>query len=120
MKEADYIIISNVALNSAIYEMRLKGDTGALSRSGQFIDVAVTGKYLRRPISVCDYDEKGLTIVYKVVGEGTAALSRMRPGEIVNALCGLGNGFDDGAAARKSRLWAEESVCPLYTGLRSV
>ena len=104
MKEADYIIISNIALNSAIYEMRLKGDTGALSRSGQFIDVAVTGKYLRRPISVCDYDEKGLTIVYKVVGEGTAALSRMRPGESVNALCGLGNGFDDGAAAKKIAL----------------
>ena len=104
MRETDYIIESNAALNSSIYEMRLKGDTGALSRSGQFIDVAVAGKYLRRPISVCDYDDGGLTIVYKVVGEGTAAMSRMRPGESVNALCGLGNGFDENTAAKKIAL----------------
>lgn len=94
LKEVDFTIESNRALNAAVYEMRLSGDTSALTRPGQFIDIAIAGKFLRRPISVCCYDSRSLTIVYKVVGEGTAAMSKMTAGEKLNALVGLGNGFE--------------------------
>ena len=94
MREVIYTVESNRPLNEKIFRMRLLGDTGALSRPGQFIDIAIAGKFLRRPISVSEYDGRGLTIVYKVVGEGTEIMSRMKAGESVNALCGLGNGFE--------------------------
>lgn len=94
MREVIYTVESNRPLNEKIFRMRLLGDTGALSRPGQFIDISIAGKFLRRPISVSEYDCRGLTIVYKVVGEGTEIMSRMTAGESVNALCGLGNGFE--------------------------
>ena len=78
IKDVIYTISSNAQLNSSVFEMRLEGDTSPLEKSGQFIDIALSGKYLRRPISVCDYDEKGLTIIYKVVGEGTKQMSKMQ------------------------------------------
>lgn len=101
VKDEKFIIEYNRALNASVFEMRLKGDTSLLSRPGQFIDIAVTGKYLRRPISVCDYDESGLTLVYKVVGEGTEIMSKMEKGESLNALIALGNGFDTDFDAKK-------------------
>ncbi len=52
------------------------------------------GFYLRRPISVCDWDNETLTLVYKVVGNGTDAMCRMIPGTELDLLTGLGNGFD--------------------------
>ena len=94
MKEVIYKVESNKKLTDSIFRMRLLGDTSALVRPGQFIDIAIAGKFLRRPISVSDYDTKGLTIVYKVVGEGTEIMSRMQAGEQLNALSGLGNGFE--------------------------
>lgn len=94
LKEVDYTITSTRELARGMFEMKLAGDTSAIVRPGQFADLAVEGKYLRRPISVCDRTDGSLTLVYKVVGEGTAILSRKRAGESVNALTGLGNGFD--------------------------
>lgn len=104
IKDVIYTISSNAQLNSSVFEMRLEGDTSPLEKSGQFIDIALSGKYLRRPISVCDYDEKGLTIIYKVVGEGTKQMSKMQKGETLCALCALGNGFDDSVTAEKIAL----------------
>lgn len=104
IKDVIYTISSNAQLNSSVFEMRLEGDTSPLNKSGQFIDIALSGKYLRRPISVCDYDEKGLTIIYKVVGEGTKQMSKMQKGETLCALCALGNGFDDSVTAEKIAL----------------
>lgn len=93
IKDEKFTIEYNRQLNATVFEMRLIGDTSLLTNPGQFIDLAVSGKYLRRPISVSDYDEKGLTLVYKVVGEGTEIMSKMREGESINALIALGNGF---------------------------
>ena len=104
IKDVIYTISLNAQLNSSVFEMRLEGDTSPLEKSGQFIDIALSGKYLRRPISVCDYDEKGLTIIYKVVGEGTKQMSKMQKGETLCALCALGNGFDDSVTAEKIAL----------------
>ena len=94
MKQSIFSIHSNTALTDSVYKMVLTGDTSAITAPGQFVNIQITGKFLRRPISVCDYDGESLTIVYKVVGSGTAILSRMVPGEKLDILTGLGNGYD--------------------------
>lgn len=94
MKQTLYTVCSNEPLARQVFRMRLLGDTSAITAPGQFVDLALPGFFLRRPISICDYDADGLTIIYKVVGKGTAALSRLAPGAELDALSGLGNGFD--------------------------
>ena len=94
MKQSIYTIIENKALTSNIYRMVLEGDTSSLTNSGQFINIKLDGFFLRRPISVCDYDENTLTIIYKVVGHGTESLSHYEKGQTLDILCGLGNGYD--------------------------
>jgi len=82
---------SNALLS--VWKMILSGDTSHITAPGQFVNIAVPGKFLRRPISICDWDESTITIVYRIVGEGTFDLSRIRKGETLDMLCGLGNGF---------------------------
>ena len=94
MREVIYTIQQNEVLTAGVYRMALSGDTSAIAAPGQFIDIQLPGLYLRRPISVCDWDEGGLTIIYKVVGNGTAQLAGMKPGAALNCLSGLGNGYD--------------------------
>ena len=94
MKQSIFTILSNTALTDSVYKMVLEGDTSAITASGQFVNIRLTGKFLRRPISVCDYDERSLTIIYKVVGHGTEAMSAMAPGQELDILTGLGNGYD--------------------------
>lgn len=94
MKQCIYKIESNEPLTQTVYKMRLSGDTSAFSKPGQFLNIALDGLFLRRPISVCDYDETGLTILYKVVGKGTAQMAAMLPGQSLDVLTGLGNGYD--------------------------
>ena len=87
-------ILENKPLTPVVYRMVLSGDTSAITNCGQFVNIQLAGKFLRRPISVCDYDEKNLTIVYKVVGHGTEQMCAMLPGEKLDILTGLGNGYD--------------------------
>ena len=94
MYQGIYEIISNKQLTDSIFEMKLKGDTESITAPGQFINIKLDGFYLRRPISICDYDDSTITIIYKVVGEGTEVMSKMNTGEELDVLCGLGNGFD--------------------------
>ena len=77
MKQGIYTITENRPLTADVWEMRLSGDTSPLTAPGQFINIKLEGFFLRRPISVCDWDEAGLTIIYKVVGRGTAAMAAM-------------------------------------------
>lgn len=88
-----YEIVSNERVAQKTWKMILKGDTSAFTTPGQFANIALEGKYLRRPISVCDYDSETLTLLYDVVGSGTAQMSGMQSGEKLNLLTGLGNGF---------------------------
>ena len=74
--------------------MVLEGDTTYIVRPGQFINIELDGCYLRRPISVCDYDDKTITIIYKVVGNGTEKMATFEEGTILDILTGLGNGFE--------------------------
>lgn len=94
MKQGLFEIAGNEKLAKDVYQMTLHGDTGAISAPGQFVNLKLDGLYLRRPISVCDWDEKTLTLIYKVVGEGTGLLSEMQPGQTLDLLTGLGNGYD--------------------------
>lgn len=76
-----------------VFELILLGDTSDIIRPGQFVNIRVDGKYLRRPISVCDWDEDSLTLIFKVFGEGTEIMSRLQKGDKIDILSGLGNGF---------------------------
>ncbi len=89
-----FTITENVPVARDVFRMRLKGNTVAFSRPGQFLNIALDGFFLRRPISVSDYDADGVLIYYKVVGEGTRRMSAMTPGTVLDVLTGLGNGFD--------------------------
>ena len=94
--ETVYTVISNEQLTHKTWRMRLSGDTSEITRAGQFVNLLIEGKYLRRPISVCDYREGELILLYDVVGGGTREMSEMKPGVKVNTLTGLGNGFNEG------------------------
>lgn len=95
----NYTIISNRRLTHKTWVMTLGGDTSAITAPGQFVNVQIPGKYLRRPISICDFShERGeIVLLYDVVGEGTGFMSGMKPGESLDLLNGLGNGFSTGA-----------------------
>ena len=94
MKQDFYTITENKKLTKNVYLMKLSGDTSAITRPGQFINIQLEGRFLRRPISVCDCTEGEITILYKTVGGGTLQMSRMTPGQTLDVLTGLGNGFD--------------------------
>ena len=94
MKQSIFKILSNEALTSSVYRMTLEGDTSAITAPGQFVNIRLEGKFLRRPISVCDWEAGKLTLVYKVVGHGTAQMAAMTAGEPLDILTGLGNGYD--------------------------
>lgn len=92
--------------------IRLKGNTREITRPGQFVNIAIPGKYLRRPISVCDYKEGEMVLVFDVVGEGTKELSRMKRGEKLNILTGLGNGFSINENVERPLLLGGGIGCP--------
>ena len=94
MKQSIFEIRSNEALTDSIYKMILVGDTSDITNPGQFINIKIDGFYLRRPISICDYDDETITIIYKVVGAGTEVMAKMSAGEKLDILVALGNGFD--------------------------
>ena len=93
-KRDKYKIKSNQQIAKNVYEMVLEGDTTYIVRPGQFINIELDGCYLRRPISVCDYDDQTITIIYKVVGNGTEKMATFEEGQILDILTGLGNGFE--------------------------
>jgi len=94
MKKGIYKIAENIQISKDIYRMVLLGDTSAITNPGQFINIKLNNFYLRRPISICDYDDKSITIIYKIVGNGTEYMSTLKKGELLDILIGLGNGFD--------------------------
>ena len=93
MKQGIFQIIDNRPLTDSVYQMKLQGDTSAITAPGQFVNIQLDGLFLRRPISVCDVDGDVLTIVYKVVGKGTEKMAQMQDGKL-DVLTGLGNGYD--------------------------
>ncbi len=88
-----FTVEANEDIARDVFRMRLAGPTEDFSAPGQFVDIRLEGLYLRRPISVCDWGDGWLDIIYKVVGRGTAQLAMLGGGTELDVLTGLGNGF---------------------------
>lgn len=120
-KKGVYRIESNEPLTRNVWRMVLAGDTRWITAPGQFVNIALEGRYLRRPISVCDYDERTITLIYKVVGGGTEQMSRMAAGAELDLLTGLGNGFSiRGEVRRPLLVGGGVGVPPLYNLARKL
>ena len=87
-------IVENTKVSADVYMMRLKGDLTTIKHSGEFVEIKLDGYYLRRPISVCEYSDNELVLLYKVLGHGTLDMSTYPVGKSLDVLVGLGNGFD--------------------------
>ena len=117
-----FTIVSQKEVAPRSFLLQLEGDTSAITGSGQFVQVALPGRYLRRPISVCNVTALQtpgltghLTLLYKIMGAGTDQMAAMQPGERLELLTGLGNGFDTSACREKALLvGGGMGVAPLY------
>lgn len=115
MQQGFFTILDNTPLTESVCRLRLAGDTAAITAPGQFVNIRLDGLYLRRPISVCDWDADTLTLLYKVVGRGTAALRDYPAGKRLDLLTGLGNGYDlTKSGPRPLLLGGGVGVPPLY------
>ena len=115
MKDTLLKIISNKQIAKNTYECILEGDISDITAPGQFVNIKLDGFYLRRPISVCDAECGRLTLIYKVVGEGTAKMAETAAGENWLTLTGLGNGYDTSLSGERPLLiGGGAGVPPMY------
>ena len=115
MYQGIYTIKENKKIAKDVYKMIVEGDTSSLTATGQFVNIKVDGLYLRRPISVCDYDESTITLIYKVVGAGTQIMSTKVSGETFDILVGLGNGYNtDKSGENPLLIGGGVGVPPMY------
>ena len=94
MKQSIFTLRHTRRLSGDVWELVLTGDASAVTAPGQFVNLKLPERFLRRPISICDWTADSLTLLVKEAGEGTQALVRMAPGTELDVLSGLGNGFD--------------------------
>ena len=122
MKQCMMTIVENIAITHDVYRMKLEGDVSAFDAPGQFIDIQLDGHFLRRPVSVCDIDytdrygrEGVLTILYKVLGQGTEEMTHLENGKELDILTGLGNGYELGDSGERPLLiGGGAGIPPLY------
>ena len=92
------VVLSQEQIAGQIFSMWLQTERiAAAAAPGQFISVYSndSGRMLPRPISICETDKEknALRIVYRVAGKGTEEFSRCVPGDHLDILGPLGNGF---------------------------
>ena len=115
MREISFTVTKNAHLTKDVLKMTLSGDTSDITAPGQFVNIALPGLFLRRPISVCDWSQDTLTLIYKVVGTGTRLMSTLPAGTCLSILSGLGNGYDTSkCGARPLLLGGGVGVPPMY------
>lgn len=117
MREIEFVIKENKPVTNTIYRLVLECGAGehGIAAPGQFINIKIDGLFLRRPISICDWTETTVTVIYKVVGKGTELLKTYEPGRRLNALSALGNGFAPARAGQRPLLiGGGVGVPPLY------
>ena len=115
MKDGFFTTVSNKKIARDVFKMELAGDTSEIKRPGQFVNFAIEGLYLRRPVSVCDVADGRLTVIYKVVGKGTSKMAEAAPGDGFKVLTGLGNGYNlEKAGAKPLLIGGGVGVPPLY------
>lgn len=115
-KQGMYEVTDNRPIARDVWEMTLRGDTSAISHPGQFVEIRLSGLFLRRPISVCSWDKESIRLIYKVIGKGTACLSDARQGDLLDVLTGLGHGFSipEAKGKRIAIIGGGVGVPPLY------
>ena len=115
MKQGIFTVAENKPLTGKVSRLVLQGDTSAVERPGQFVQLRLDGLYLRRPFSVCDRDEDSLTVLFEAVGKGTEKLRNIEPGVKLDVLTGLGNGFDlDACGDAPLLIGGGTGLSPLY------
>ena len=115
VKQVFLKIEQNQPLTDTVCQMVLSGDVSGITAPGQFVNLKLDGLYLRRPISVCDLAEGRLTLVYKVVGQGTEQMRTLPVGTILDVLVGLGNGYDTSKSGpRPLLIGGGVGIPPLY------
>ena len=110
-------VVSNKNIAKNTWEMVLSGALSAITKPGQFVNIELEGFYLRRPISVCDWSDNELTIIYKVVGKGTEYMAKLSEGAELDVLTGLGNGYDTALTGDKPLLIGGGAGVPPMYGL---
>jgi len=94
-------ILENTRLGGDYFLIRFHApDICRKARAGQFIHVRVDHRgdhILRRPFSIQNCENGMLSVVYKVVGYGTARLSELRPGIVCDLMGPLGVPFSNPA-----------------------
>ena len=114
MKDIKLKIEKNIKVGKDIFLMTLTGDTKEIKNPGEFINITIPNYYLRRPISVCRYDENHIDILYKVLGRGTKDLSDFKEGMELDVLVGLGNGFDIYKSKKPLLIGGGIGIAPLF------
>ncbi len=115
MKQVIFEVAENIEIAKNTYKMVLLGDVSDFSAPGQFVNIKLEGKYLRRPISVCDLGDNSLTLIYKVVGAGTEQMAEMKKGVKLDILTSLGNGYNTSLSGQKPLLiGGGVGVPPMY------
>ncbi|MGI6004773.1 MAG: dihydroorotate dehydrogenase electron transfer subunit [Christensenellales bacterium] len=121
MKQGFYQIRENEKIARDIFRMVVEGDTSGITAPGQFVNIKIDGLFLRRPLSVCDWDPERITLIYKVVGQGTKKLRQMEKGDALHMLTGLGNGYKlDAAMERPLIIGGGVGIPPLYALARAL
>ncbi len=113
MKNVILEVAYNKKVSNDIYQMRLMGDTRAIKNYDEFIEIKLDGYYLRRPISVMDFTDSYVDILYKVLGHGTKDMTSYKEGQKLDVLIGLGNGFDITKAKKPVLIAGGIGVAPL-------
>lgn len=112
-------VVRNEKMAEKTYRLRVHGDTRGFA-AGKFVNVGVPGFTLRRPLAICEYDGDGFTMVYKTVGEGTKTMTGLMPGDKLELLCPLGNGFTLRGNSRVLLVGGGVGVAPLVALAREL
>lgn len=100
MKMEDCTVEENVQIAKDTYKMKIKGNFVKECRTpGQFVNIRIgDGRehVLRRPISISEIDrgENLVTIIYRIVGEGTKFMANIKKGNEIDIMGPLGRGYD--------------------------
>lgn len=93
MRQDQALILSNTPIAQDVWKMVLQTSVGAEARPGQFVEIAAPGYFLKRPISISEADDQTLVLIYKVVGQGTKAMSGLEQNDTIDLFGPLGHGF---------------------------
>lgn len=112
MKKETLKITANERLTHDAFAMTFEGCSYV--KPGSFVELSLDGFFLARPFGAGDYSDGKLTVFYRVVGEGTEAMTSLKAGKEISALTGLGNGFRTERSKRPLLVGGGLGVAPLY------